>query len=300
MHGAFSAATGRSRRRARPWLDLDAGHPSRRELLATHRFRIEQPGLTRSAGPRDGSAAYVVLLISLSPSLTNAIADLVSLDLAWTIITPFPSAPFLHLRSLTLSYPRLSDDSMRTLPTPANCPALRALSCTFIGNATYDPPLLRSAEAIVSQLDGLQLHIFNHEMLIPIHPETPTLLTVLTFDTPLPLSANLKMRHFRFYIDDDDDVRLYRIHDLITLTKFAHPLSLHLPKSLQRRAWTDDTSLYTAFTTVLFTCITLAIPILWYDPEEEDNYAVSPSFWRYAKRIKAEAAEVAAEGVETV
>jgi hypothetical protein len=53
--------------------------------------------------------------------------------------------------------------------------------------------------------------------------------------------------------------------------------------------------LFTSLTALLSTCTRLHVDVLWYDPEEEDNYAVSPSFWRYAKRIKAEEAAARVE-----
>lgn len=74
------------------------------------------------------------------------------------------------------------------------------------------------------------------------------------------------------------------------LSRLIRPASrsLHLPSSLQIAPFPSTDELVKPIADLLSLCNSLGVEVLWYDPSEEGNYELSPSFWRYAKRLKAE------------
>jgi hypothetical protein len=142
----------------------------------------------------------------------------------------------------------------------------------------------------LQQLEGVQFHGENEEARsnelrrLPV----PTLITVDDDD----LNNGIYLRppgphHLRFWLSRIYEVDQSHLEGLMDLVGVASPpQSLHLPISLRDKSGSDVTEVTTALFTLLATCATHHVEVLWYDPDEEDNYAVSPSFWRYAKRLK--------------
>jgi hypothetical protein len=126
-------------------------------------------------------------------------------------------------------------------------------------------------------LDGLQLHFENscYFTTSTLRLPVPTVFTVDELDLEDGvLLPDPGAQHLRFWIRDGDvqGVRSFHVATLLEVVNVVcPPRSLHLDS-------------------LLATCATRHVEVLWYDPDEEDNYAVSPSFWRHAKRLKAEEA----------
>jgi hypothetical protein len=123
--------------------------------------------------------------------------------------------------------------------------------------------------------------------------------TLMTFDVD-DLARSISFegtgpQHLRFF--PKGRIVAQHFDHLLALVDIASPpRSLHLPvlPSDQR----DLMRVSMAVFELVRKCLELKIEILYSESEDEDVYAVSPSFWRYAKRIKAE--EAAAKGAARV
>lgn len=117
------------------------------------------------------------------------------------------------------------------------------------------------------------------------------LVTVDEEDLGRNLVFNVKPRHLRIWTDDEylSPLQLRVLSDLLdTSSRSLHFPSTHNPTYLPR---IDE--LVRPTVDLLSRCSSLSVGVLWYDPSEEGNYTLSTSFWRYAKRLKAE--QLAAE-----
>jgi hypothetical protein len=144
-------------------------------------------------------------------------------------------------------------------------------------------------------LDGLQLHFENscYFTTSTLRLPVPTVFTVDELDLEDGvLLPDPGAQHLRFWIRDGDvqGVRSFHVATLLEVVNVVcPPRSLHLP-TLLRDHWRTIHAPTSSLDSLLATCATRHVEVLWYDPDEEDNYAVSPSFWRHAKRLKAEEA----------
>lgn len=70
-------------------------------------------------------------------------------------------------------------------------------------------------------------------------------------------------------------------------------VSLHLPEALQHRA-PGHAEFEMVLGGLLRSCEHRGVEVVWSEDPLEDEFSLSPSFWRYAERLKAEKAAVAA------
>jgi hypothetical protein len=223
--------------------------------------------------------------------------DLETLDLTHTTIFPLrPAASLPRLRNLTLRNLLLDDTIINEVPAARQLPQLRTFVLSTTGEGEDDRAFYNSISVeLAQQLDALQLHGEKRSALsaavltLPV----PILITLDDYDVcEESVTFSSAPRHLRFYFRPryslPRPIALY-LHKLRKLVDVPiPPTSLHLPTSFLEDRYPDADELATASSTLLTTCATRRIEVLWYDPDEEENYALSPSFCRYAKRFKAE------------
>jgi hypothetical protein len=227
------------------------------------------------------------------PLTVSFLADLQNLHLAGTSVLPLaPATSFPCLHSLTLHSLVRIVTSLRAFPNHSDCRRLRTLAFSGEGNGEYERSLLRTISAdLLDELEVLQLHGQN----LPIIPTEllsacPTLLTFDTFDLAYDSVASSEIRHIRFWIrtvqrEHPEAVHLQKLCTWVENTR--SPRSLHLPISLHDEWGPDVDELAASLANLLATCARHLVDVLWYDPTEEENYALSRSFQRYVERLAA-------------
>jgi hypothetical protein len=234
-----------------------------------------------------------------------SLADLEFLHLASTITSSFPAqTTFPSLRSLGLHEVKPDLDSLQSLLQLPNFPKLKFLAYTPKNDDRTAPSVLKWIENdLMQQLDGLQLHVenFNYFTTSTLRLPVPTVFTADEFDLEDGVSLpSAGPEHVRFWIRGGDvrDICPWHVANLLEVVNVVPPpRSLHLPTIL-RNGWRTFNGVASSLDGVLSTCHSRQTEVLWYDPDQEDNYAVSPSFWRYAKRFKVEQAAATATVID--
>jgi hypothetical protein len=226
--------------------------------------------------------------------------DLETLDLTNTTIFPLRPAASLaaslpRLRNLTLQNLLLDDTIVNEVPAASQLPQLRTFVLSTTDVDEDDRAFYNSISVeLAQQLDALQLHGEKRSVLsaavmtLPV----PVLITLDDYDVcEETIEFSSPPCHLRFWFRSRYNLLrpvplcLQKLCKLVDV--FTPPTSLHLPTSLQDKSRFDADNLATALSTLLTTCAARQIEVLWYDADKEENYAVSLSFWRYAKRLKA-------------
>ncbi|GAA5873751.1 hypothetical protein JCM8547_005939 [Rhodosporidiobolus lusitaniae] len=148
-----------------------------------------------------------------------------------------------------------------------------------------------------STLDMLQLHLEDVEQFSkPVFQSyVPTAMTVTNDSLAQQWTTELLIdrapSHIRFYpsptAQTRPDIFVEALQQLGHVINYSSPSpkSLHVPFLLRSEPSERISELRT---TLFAACKRKAVEVLWYNSEEEEERAVSPSFWRYARRIKAE------------
>jgi hypothetical protein len=220
-------------------------------------------------------------------------AELSSLHFANTALSP-PDLPlsFSHLRTLTLNSVSFSTSTALKLFQPSTLPFLQVFVFTAAGNSSHSTHRKLATEIsseLLARLSTLQLHAEDEPLftLDFVPPSVPLLLTV-TRDTNLHLPS-LPTHHRRYFIGYLFAEEVQRIQQSIEISP---PLSLHLSPDLRRTMYTS-TAVENSVAALLRWCEAKGVEVVWYDPDEEEQYALSPSFQRYVKRLKADEQAVA-------
>lgn len=209
--------------------------------------------------------------------------------------------PFPPLKSLSLHNVSYSRSLAPTLFSSATFPSLHTLSFTAAGASnghTLDRALATEFDkAFLDRLELVQVHAEDFALLTPafFHTSTAVLITVtyygiIDFNSPFPHH----LRYSRRYAKQADPSEA--LVPLVHHVQRFRPLSVHLPHSFLSivPANAANAALYHGVEDLRTLCRQQHIELMCFDEEAEEEYAVSPSFWRYVKRMKAEEAGSAA------
>ncbi|GAA5879347.1 hypothetical protein JCM8547_008118 [Rhodosporidiobolus lusitaniae] len=198
----------------------------------------------------------------------------------------------------------LPSDSLSTLLNTTATPSLRAVAFAFLSTEPNPDALIELLPSL-SRLDMLQSDEVGISSLQPGLDELPVpcLATFSCLSLSLGISPHTdRIRefdmqsavrrlgeanapHHRMFFHQRD--KLYAGQRLLEaaqeLVLVPGRASLSLPASLRH----DETYLASSVKDVVEAARVAQVEILWFDEDEGQEYAVSPSFWRYAKKLKA-------------
>jgi hypothetical protein len=225
--------------------------------------------------------------------------DLSSISLSRPILFLSTPVTLSSLRVLSLRHVSFSPLTATQLFRSETLPSLRILVFTAAGWRDHLPSRKIADEipsTFLEQLDLLQLQAEDHLLFSPplFTLSTPSLITAKTIKDLLSISEPYyHLRYLQWY--DDSDSTAEELVDLRDRVKQSSLVSLHLPRIASSDV-AESQPLSDALRKLLGSCRRRAIEVLWFDGDEEEQHALSPSFEHYVLRRKATRTQEVVEG----
>lgn len=260
-------------------------------------LRVEMAGELELADLQKCLPCAFTSSIFLPPSLIPLPADLAILQLSRLKLRELSTpVQFPHLASLTLDRVTVPLSTLPALLSADALPSLRALA--FAGHDDYDPPN-PEIFAVLGQCDLTRLELL--QLVGEDQPSFPpslfdsSLPTFLTVDSADELAYASQILHLRFYAEPAEDStetasRIQSVGEFVNTEGRETLRSVHLPLSMYSDVAPEE-PIWVPLMLLETYCNVGGVKYAAYDAEEEDPYTVSPTLWRFAKRVKAERSE---------